>query len=302
MNKLRIFFRLFLILVFLAGIYVIVKTDNTYKEQLVNRQKEADHAVENFSNYNEKETNHCPNILLQSGNKVMLYNTSIPIKEGANPIQFDNLDGYIQHLENQRKKGEVCPVLFLQKESGIQGKDIYRIRPNINNMNGEITGLISTYNPMQERMKNRDDDVDHEHENPDGNGNVDAHGNADGNGNADADRNDNDNTNKNKVVKQMDASRENPPYNQGNYTGFDPTSLYVGVYTDVDQIHDSTEKNPISDNPMDSNWGGVLYTEKQVRSGKYDENNIYKPLLYNPKVHYDVGVPNPYPPPKDIIE
>jgi len=297
MNKLRIFFRLFLIVVFLAGIYVIVKTDSKYKEQLLNRQKEADQALENFTNYNEKETNNCPNILLQSGNKVMLYNTSVPIKEGINPIQFENLDGYIEYLENQRKNGEICPVLFLQKEMGIQGKDIYRIRPNLNNMNGEITSLLSTYKPIQEKMKNRDD---HDEDN-DRNAGRNEDGNVDENSDENSGENDND-RNKNKVVKQMDASRENPPYNQGNYSGFDPTSLYVGVYTDVDQLHDSTEKDPISDNPMDPNWGGVLYTEKQVRSGKYDENNIYKPLLYNPKVHYDVGVPNPYPPPKDVIE
>ena len=297
MNKLRIIFRLFLILVFLAGIYVIVKTDSKYKEQLLNRKHEADQAVENFANYNEKDNN-CPNILLQSGNKVMLYNTSVPVKEGINPIKFDNLDGYIEHLENQRKGGEVCPVLFLQKEMGIQGKDIYRIRPNLNNINGEITGLLSKNNPIQEKMKNRDDD--NEGENNDEGNNEGDH--ADDNVDEYADDNEGNDGNKNKVVKQMDASRENPPYNQGNYTGFDPTSLYVGVYTDVDQVHDSTEKDPISDNPMDPNWGGVLYTEKQVRSGKYDENNIYKPLLYNPKVRYDVGVPNPYPPPKDVIE
>lgn len=75
-------------------------------------------------------------------------------------------------------------------------------------------------------------------------------------------------------VKAMDASRENPPYNQGNYAGFDPYGLYVGRMTDVDQVHDSTEKDKISDNPMDSNWGGVLYTQQQVDSGKYEDNIV----------------------------
>jgi hypothetical protein len=34
---------------------------------------------------------------------------------------------------------------------------------------------------------------------------------------------------------------------------------------------------------MDSNWGGVLFTQKAVDSGKYEENNVKKPLLYTPK-------------------
>ena len=75
-------------------------------------------------------------------------------------------------------------------------------------------------------------------------------------------------------VKAMDAARANPPYNQGNYAGFDPHGLYVGRITEVDQLHESTEKVPVSDNPMDSNWGGVLHTQKQVDSGKYADNIV----------------------------
>jgi hypothetical protein len=80
-------------------------------------------------------------------------------------------------------------------------------------------------------------------------------------------------------IKPADASRQNPPYNQGQYHGFDPYSQYTGKYTVLDQIHDSTRQVPISDNPMDPNWGGVIHSQQMVDSGKYDENTVGKPLM-----------------------
>ena len=76
-------------------------------------------------------------------------------------------------------------------------------------------------------------------------------------------------------VERMDASLDNPPYNQNMISPFDPTSQYVGIYTDIDKIHDSTKMgSPYSDNPMDSNWGGVEWTRRAVDSGKYDDNMV----------------------------
>ena len=73
------------------------------------------------------------------------------------------------------------------------------------------------------------------------------------------------------------------PPSKDDYSGFDPLNLGVGEYTDLDKIHDSTENQPISDNPMDSNWGGREYTRELVDSGKYDDYNIYRPNLSNSK-------------------
>jgi len=88
-------------------------------------------------------------------------------------------------------------------------------------------------------------------------------------------------------VPVIDSNRDHPPYNAGNYAGFDPMGLTIGMYTKLDEIHDSTSKAPdgqsFSDNPMDPNWGGVLYTQGKVDSGKYDENNITKPIYSNIK-------------------
>jgi hypothetical protein len=77
----------------------------------------------------------------------------------------------------------------------------------------------------------------------------------------------------------MDANREIAPYNQGNYAGFDPLGLFVGQYTEIDKIHDSTSQQPQSPNPADTNWGGVQYTQAKIDQGVYDENNVVPPHL-----------------------
>jgi hypothetical protein len=84
------------------------------------------------------------------------------------------------------------------------------------------------------------------------------------------------------AIQRADASRANPPYNNDQYNGFDPTSQYVGQYTNVDAIHDSTNAKKISDNPMDSKWAGITYTQQMVDSGKYVDREITKPMFYHP--------------------
>jgi len=86
-----------------------------------------------------------------------------------------------------------------------------------------------------------------------------------------------------KVVPVIDASRESRVYNKNNYSGFDPYGLHVGQYSVLDKIHDSTEAVPMSDNPMDSNWGGVVYTQQKVDSGIYADNEVIKPNYTQPK-------------------
>jgi hypothetical protein len=177
----------------------------------------------------------CPDILLKSGAELHLYNSKKPKKDGENPVVFKSLDEYIQYLEAQKKKGTVCPVLFLQKENDAQGNDVYRVRPSPFNTGAGL--------PISSNL------------------NVGV------------------NT---KPIEVKDASRESN-YNTGQYAGFDPYGLYVGKITNVDQIGISTEKDKVSDNPMDTNWGGVLYTQKKVDSGKYDENIVTRSAYPTPK-------------------
>lgn len=79
--------------------------------------------------------------------------------------------------------------------------------------------------------------------------------------------------------------------NNNSYASFDPMGLYMGKITDVDLIHQSTQNQMISDNPMDPNWGGVLYTQQQIDSGKYD-GNIVTRVSYPRAGALQIGVPN----------
>lgn len=190
----------------------------------------------------------CPDMLIQKGTVLALYNTQQPIVEGENPIQFSSLDDYIQYLEIQRKSGIACPVLYLQQESNTQGEDVYRMRPSPFDLQG---GLPQMLPPV--------------------------------------------------ALDINDANRLNPPYNANNFPGFDPQGQYIGIYTNLDQMHDSTEQETISDNPMDPNWGGIQYTNQTVDSGKYADRQVTKPLLYTPKTAFYPSVVDNQRGPVDII-
>jgi len=190
----------------------------------------------------------CPDLLIQKGTVLALYNTQQPIVEGQNPVQFSSLDDYIRYLEIQRKTGINCPVLYLQQESNTQGEDVYRMRPSPFDLQG---GLPTLPQPS--------------------------------------------------VVEINDANRLNPPYNKDNYPGFDPQGQYVGIYTNIDKMHDSTEQETISDNPMDSNWGGIQYTNQTVEGGKYADRQVTKPLLYTPKTAFYPSVVDNQRGPVDVI-
>ena len=60
--------------------------------------------------------------------------------------------------------------------------------------------------------------------------------------------------------------KDSPDYNSNQYAGFDAHGQNVGEYTNIDAIHDSTNVKKISDNPMDSKWAGVTYTQQMVDS------------------------------------
>ena len=235
-------FLLFLIIIFFVGLY-LYSTGSLLS------------LVENMDN--NSDTN-CPDTLINNGNELLLFNSKMPISDGSNPIHFSNLENYVKYLEDQRKKGINCPVLYLQSENDAQGNDVLRMRPGPDN---KEMGSIAI--PLL--------------------GNISQ-------------------TNKNSPIKYIDSNRSNPPYNSGNYAGFDPHGLFVGKYTELDAIHDSTMNDFISVNPADPNWGGVAYTQYMVDTGKYDDYNIYKPQLITPK---GTIIPDLYPNmqyPKDRLE
>lgn len=221
-KTLNTLFFIFLIFVFILGFYLYVFDFSIFKESMTSRKNESD--------ANEE----CPDMLVHNGNNLLLYNSKKPELKGVNPIIFKNLDEYISYLDNQKKKGIRCPILYAQLENDAQGQNVYRMRSGPFEQEGGIPTVS----------------VDINKENP---------------------------------VEYIDSNRDNPPYNTGNYAGFDPIGLHVGQYTVIDQIHDSTESSPISDNPEDPNWGGVLYTESAVQSGKYADRVVTRPNYITPK-------------------
>ena len=204
----------------------------------------------------------CPDMLVRRGKTLLLYNSNLPAKAGENPLPFFNLDEYTNYLEIQKKKGPICPVLFLQYENDAQGNDVYRIRPSPFMMQGPLLSdavqdpalFVSNYDPAKVL------------------------------------------TSDGQPIKIIDANRDNAPFNKNMYAGFDPQGLHNGEYTELDAIHDGTSYDKqISENPMDSNWGGVQITEQSINAGNYMDRYVAKPLYFTPKTNYMPGL-GPLPP------
>ena len=195
--------------IFLLGLYYCL----TVNEKTI---------YEGYANKNSA----CPNILIQKGSEIYLYNSKKAKIPGVNPIKFDNLEGYVEYLEWQKHNNLICPVLFLQRSYDAQGKAIYQVRPDIFDAQG---GLPATVPAGEQPVE---------------------------------------------MSKLVDAGRNDPPYNKDSFPAYDPMNLYQGEYTPLDKMYHSQEKNKVSDNPMDVNWGGTKYTEEQVASGKYSGDEV----------------------------
>jgi hypothetical protein len=74
-------------------------------------------------------------------------------------------------------------------------------------------------------------------------------------------------------TKLTDATRTNPPFNSNNYPAFDQQNQYIGLETPLDKMFHEKTGN-VSPNPMDSNWGGIKYTQSLIDSGYYADNEV----------------------------
>jgi hypothetical protein len=251
MKHLQFIVTVFLIIIFFIGIYVYSskKLDALFSVSTIEGM-----STEGLPENTDYGAN-CPDLLIRQGSHLLLYNSRIPVVKDMNPLIFSNLDEYIDFTRNERQKGNNCPVLFLQHETDIQGKDVYRARPNPFDLQ---PGL-----PTQSAAQNAQT-----------------------------------------AAPVIDANTDHPPYNAGQYAGFDPLGLSVGVYTKLDEIHNSTvnQDGTYSDNPMDPNWGGVLYTQRKIQSGKYDDRMVYKPnLLTVRNTQFNSGQFGHESPPNELI-
>ena len=114
---------LFFIMIFFLGLYVY----STYTQREL---------IEPFQN--PLHENKCPNLLIKKNNLLYLYRKEDPEIPGVNPIVFENLEDYVEHVKYQRSQGIRCPVLYLQHMYSSEGKPVYRIYPSPEDTN---TGL-----------------------------------------------------------------------------------------------------------------------------------------------------------------
>ena len=183
--------------------------------------KEKD-GVEGFGDFATMNNDRCPNILIQHGSEIFLYNSKVEKVPGVNPIRFKSLDDYSEFMEWLQGRGIRCPILFLQFSYDAQGQAVYKMRPSPTDLQGGLSPNMP-YSPAPASL-----------------------------------------------VQMMDASRDNPPFNNQMYDGFDPLNFNMGDYTTQDAAFRAKEITmKYSDNPMDANWGGIRYSESAVASGIY---------------------------------
>ena len=225
----------------------------------------------------QNPANQCPNMLIQTGNTLSLYNSSQPKVVGQNPKIFNSLDEYVKYYNDQKKIGSPCPLLYLQKENNTQGQDVYRIQSVPTNLPGLANTTIIDQNSAATN-----------------NPNVTPVGTLLNNPNSVLLRQ--------SISVSADGTVVDDNDNIGGENSFDAYGQFNGIYTNLDAIHDQTTKQQMSDNAMDPNWGGVDYTYQQVNNGKYDDYAVTRPRLFNAaSVSFNPFMSNAAGPPVDIM-
>ena len=168
----------------------------------------------------------CPDILLQHGSDIFLFNSKQARIPGRNPIRFNNLNEYVQYLGWERSQGKRCPPLFLQHTYDTQGNETLVQRPSPFNLEG---GNLQIPIVRNEEMRSL----------------------------------------------LINATRNNPPFNENLFPGFDPKNQYQGLITPLDKMFNSDKL--VSANPMDTNWGGTEFTKTLVDDGYYADNEVGRP-------------------------
>jgi len=230
-----------LIAIFLSGLYFYIT--GSFME-----------GYENSSQNSNKSTPTCPDILIQKGKRFYLSNSKLAKVPGVNPIEFDNLEDYVEFTEWQRSKGVICPVLYLQKTYDAQGEAVYKIRPGVDDLQGglppslsnqpkissEISALTPTQNPTLPLDQNQSQSQ----------------------------------SKKPNPTLLVDATHNDQPYNTNSMPSYDTTSYYVGTTTPLDKMNEDQEHLLHSPDPMDPNWGGGDYTQSLVDKGYYAGNEV----------------------------
>ena len=232
----------------------------------------------------------CPNILVQKGNKIYLYNNRLAEVPGVNPIVFNNLEEYTEFIDWQRSQGIRCPVLYLQEVIDASGKRVCKVRPctlepqgglppsnstiegqgtcfskipQIEGVNGVSGGCGSIDNPYSQASKELNENA------------LDSAAPYASRSSSAYAINPNDRYSNLERTKLIDAVVNDPPYNIGGYPSYDDTSFYHGKHTPLDQMDVINEAKPASANAMDPNWGGKTYTQELLDNDYYRANEVH---------------------------
>ena len=218
--------------------------------------------IETFANNGDNYTiaEKCPDVLIQKGSALFLYNSKRANVPGVNPIKFENLEEYVEFTEWQRSQGILCPILYLQHAYNAQGEAVYKARPSPTNLQGGLPDHVITSSNLMPSPKMvpikgllaDDINIHHNQNSPLAIGEQGLHGAATG------------------------AQLNESVYNNTNttYVGFDAHNQLMDCETPLDKMFNQTKG--VSPNPMDDNWGGVEYTENLVKSGYYKDNEASK--------------------------
>ena len=173
--------------VFIIGVFFIVKSvqyeRKCFFEGMENKSDTSKQTSKSSSENNSKNfSDKCPNVLVNEGDKIYLYNDQKAKIPGVNPIVFNNLEEYVEYIEFARSQGVQCPLLYLRKMNNTQGDDVYAIRSS---------PFTSNSAPQQQSVTEMTRGKNH----------------------------------------LIDASRDDPPYNQNSFPGFDGENQRIGKLT-----------------------------------------------------------------------
>jgi len=223
----------------------------------------------------KKMTDNCPDVLIQKGSALFLYNSKRGNVPGVNPIQFENLEEYVEFTDWQRSQGILCPVLFLQHAYNAQGEPVYKARPSPTNLQGGLPDFHVDQNSLPNGIIDSQT-IANIMNNP----NIMPPPSAipiQGYG-----------SNTTPLIYKTTAASISRASNGGdlgnetsnlcgtvitendNYPGFNTPTLIKGPYTDFEK----KAFKGLSPNPMDSNWGGMDFTEKLVQAGYYKDEEV----------------------------
>jgi hypothetical protein len=235
-------------LLFLLGFYFIYKSND----------------IETFTNSDDKNNDYkiaekCPDVLIQKGAAFFLYNSKRANVPGINPIRFDSLEEYVEFTDWQRSQGILCPVLYLQHAYNAQGEPVYKARPSPTNLQGGQPDFIVTPASLpldvQARMLGTQSNM------------IPPPARVPIQGLYAPDA----------VYNVSGAQAQNSVPMHFDPMHFDPQNQTIGLDTPLDKMFHQT--SGVSPNPMDSNWGGVEYTENLVKSGYYKGREVSKATL-----------------------